>query len=135
MGWKTVRDAHQERWSQVSPRDHWRVAPDPVSSLLKKLGEEYGELVEARDPAELYDLIDVLDELIALMDPDLIFGLGHQDKLDLMGGFSSHLEWHPYTGMTWEELESHDHLVHSPAWTRGENDDDSKDDMPQAPLP
>jgi predicted house-cleaning noncanonical NTP pyrophosphatase (MazG superfamily) len=133
MSFKMVRDRHQEIL-QDKISGQWRISPDPVSSLLKKLGEEYGELIGERNPAELYDVLDVLDELISLMDPGLALGLAHQDKLDRFGDFSSHLEWHPFSDLSWENTSSHDHLVHSPAWTRGENDDDSKDDMPQTQV-
>ena len=94
MGWKIVRDNHQkilgERISGC-----WRASLDPVSSLVKKLGEEYSELAENRDPAELYDIWDVLNELAELLDPDAEAARKHEVKRERMGGFSEHLEWHP----------------------------------------
>lgn len=104
MGWKMVRDGHRDVLA-----DHisgsWRTAPDPVSSLVKKLGEEYSELNEGRDWAELYDLLDVLRELIAITDPDGKYQQAHQRKTDRMGGFSAHLEWHPnpQLGQDWSD--------------------------------
>ena len=94
MGWKMVRDNHQEILKdQIS--GSWRISPDPVGSLVRKLGEEYGEFAENRDPGELHDLWDVLEELTALLDPDGRTAARHQVKLDRMGGFGAHLEWHP----------------------------------------
>jgi len=94
MGWKTVRDKHRDLLDGLIS-GCWRTAPDPVSSLIKKVGEEYSELVENRDPGELYDLLDVLNELIVLMDPHLAAAQAHEQKQERMGFFVTHLEWHP----------------------------------------
>ena len=94
MGWKMVRDRHRQVLGKVIS-GAWRTSPDPVSSLIKKVGEEYSELVENRDPGELYDLIDVLSELCVLMDPHLVFAEKHTEKQERMGFFTDHLEWHP----------------------------------------
>jgi predicted house-cleaning noncanonical NTP pyrophosphatase (MazG superfamily) len=94
MGYKMVRDNHQKILEgQISGA--WRTAPDPISSLIKKLGEEYSEIAEERNPAELYDLLDALEELIRLMDPEGIAAARHAIKAERMGTFSTHLEWHP----------------------------------------
>jgi predicted house-cleaning noncanonical NTP pyrophosphatase (MazG superfamily) len=70
MSWKIVRD-HNEPWCRAhGVSGQWRTSPDPVSALLRKLYEEAGEYAEHWDPAELYDLADVLDRLILLADPD-----------------------------------------------------------------
>lgn len=97
MGWKMVRDNHRHLFEGFISGS-WRTSQDPVSSLIKKLGEEYSELVENRDPAELYDLIDVLCELTTLMDPDLAAAEAHAAKQERLGFFGSHLEWHPWSG-------------------------------------
>jgi predicted house-cleaning noncanonical NTP pyrophosphatase (MazG superfamily) len=94
MSYKMVRDNHQEIL-QGAISGTWRTSPDPVTSLITKLGEEYGEFAGTRDPAEIYDMLDALDELIALLDPDETAAKTHQVKLDRMGDFSGHLEWHP----------------------------------------
>src|SRR5260370_7374247 len=73
----------------------WRISPDPVGALVKKLGEEYGELAEDRDPSELFDIRDVLEELIRILDPDGKAAARHAVKVKHMGIFSRHLEWHP----------------------------------------
>lgn len=94
MGYKMVRDLHQKvLGDQIS--GVWRTSPDPVSSLVKKLGEEYSELCEDRDPAELFDILDVLAELMVLLDPDGAAALKHDLKAERMGRFADHLEWHP----------------------------------------
>ena len=94
MGYKMVRDRHREVLERVIS-GAWRTSPDPVSSLIKKVGEEYSELVENRDPGELYDLLDVLNELVILMDPHLEAAEKHAAKQERMGFFVKHLEWHP----------------------------------------
>ena len=94
MGWKMVRDHHQKVLSdQISGK--WRTAPDPVSSLIKKLGEEYSELVEKRDPEELYDFEDVLRELIDVLDKGMAARRAHLRKQYTLGMFGDHVEWHP----------------------------------------
>lgn len=94
MGYKIVRDNHQKVLGEhISGQ--WRTSPDPVSALIKKLGEEYSELAENRDPGELYDIFDVLNELTSLLDPDASAARKHQIKVEHLGRFSAHLEWHP----------------------------------------
>jgi predicted house-cleaning noncanonical NTP pyrophosphatase (MazG superfamily) len=73
----------------------WRTSPDPVSALTEKLGEEYGEFCAQRDPAELFDLLDVIMELRVLLDPLREHGNAHFRKRERLGGFSRHQEWHP----------------------------------------
>jgi len=94
MGWKIVRNGNQ-KLLQGHMSGQWRISPDPVSALVKKLGEEYGEFAEHRDPAELQDLLDVIEELSFLLDRDSAAARAHQGKLDKMGDFSDHLEWNP----------------------------------------
>lgn len=94
MSFKLVRNNHREiLHDRLSGQ--WRISPDPVGALVRKIGEEYGEFSEDRDPSEIYDLYDVLDELSALLDPDGKAAERHQVKLDKMGDFSDHLEWTP----------------------------------------
>ena len=104
MGWKMVRDRHQERLESVISGS-WRTSPDPVSSLIKKAGEEYSELAENRDPGELYDMLDVIEELIFLLDPDGKHEEEHLVKVRCIGQFGDHVEWHPNPEITWEGLE------------------------------
>ena len=93
MGWKIVRDRHQEIFGH-HPWD-WRISPHPAMALLKKVFEEAGELVETMDPEELYDLMDVTWELLNVLDPSGYYRKMHQLKVARMGGFSRHLEWCP----------------------------------------
>ena len=100
-----VRDRHKEQLEgHIS--GEWRTAPDPVSSLTAKLGEEYGEFAEDRDPAELYDLLDVIMELRAVLDPLRGYRDAHLRKKERLGSFSSHLEWNPLPGLSWEDLDA-----------------------------
>ena len=95
MGFKMVRDKQKEYCLSHGVSGQWRTSPDPVGALIRKLGEEYGEFAESRNPAELYDLLDVLNEMIMTVDPDLGHLEAHEAKVGLMGTFSSHLEWNP----------------------------------------
>jgi predicted house-cleaning noncanonical NTP pyrophosphatase (MazG superfamily) len=98
MGWKMVRDLHQQVFEgKISGQ--WRTAADPVSSLVKKLGEEYSELAEDRNPEELYDIADVVTELIRLLDPEGKAARKHRRKVLHMGLFLDHAEWHPDPGL------------------------------------
>ena len=95
MGWKIVRDRNEEWCRAHGVSGQWRTSPDPQSALLKKILEEAGEYAQQRDPAELYDLLDVVRALIALRDPEGFFVGWHQDKVAEMGGFTRHVEWCP----------------------------------------
>lgn len=95
MGWKIVRDHQPEYCREHGVSGKWRVSPDPVRALTKKLFEEASEWAESYDAAELYDLRDVLSELLYIRDPDGLIGLQHAAKITRLGRFNSHLEWHP----------------------------------------
>jgi predicted house-cleaning noncanonical NTP pyrophosphatase (MazG superfamily) len=95
MGWKIVRDRVDE-WS----REHgvsgiWRPCKEPEASLRKKLFEEAGEYIENLDPGELYDLADVLDRLIRLVDPESVYAARHGAKIRRLGLFENLIEWSP----------------------------------------
>lgn len=94
MRWKLVRDRNQEYCQPRGVTGKWRTSPDPVGALTAKLGEEYGEFTADRDPAELFDVLDVVRELIFILDPLHEARERHQAKVALMGKFSKHLEWH-----------------------------------------
>lgn len=95
MGWKIVRD-HNETWARAHGiSGQWRTCVSPVASLTKKLLEEAGEWAEDGDPAELYDLLDVLDRLISLADMDGAGRQAHAAKLHEMGAFDRLTEWCP----------------------------------------
>jgi predicted house-cleaning noncanonical NTP pyrophosphatase (MazG superfamily) len=95
MGWKLVRDGN-EAWCRVhGVSGQWRMSPDPGASLRRKIFEEAGEYAEHCDPGELYDLLDVVQALIDLEDPDLKAHYAHQVKVVKMGGFTQFAEWTP----------------------------------------
>lgn len=73
----------------------WRIAKNPVASLTRKIFEEAGEFSEDHDPAELYDLLDVVHELLHLTDPDGVHEMKHTEKVKRLGRFSNYLEWSP----------------------------------------
>lgn len=98
MGWKIVRDGNEKWCREHGVSGTWRVAADPVRGLARKLTEEAAEFGEALDPAELYDLADVLGELIVLTDPDGDYRAAHGEKLAVFGGFREHVEWTPMPG-------------------------------------
>ena len=95
MGYKIVRDKQREFSQKHGVSGRWRISPDPLAALARKLGEEYLEYMENKDPLELYDILDVLIELMLIADPD---DIAHKDamiKRDQMGTFHTHLEWDP----------------------------------------
>jgi predicted house-cleaning noncanonical NTP pyrophosphatase (MazG superfamily) len=95
VGWKIVRD-NQPEWSRkYGVSGVWRPAADPVASLTKKLFEEASEWGEAREVAELYDLDDVVSELIRRCDPDGTARREHAVKVARLGGFTQGTEWNP----------------------------------------
>ena len=95
MGWKIVRDRQPEWCRTHGVSGKWRISPDPVRALTKKLFEEAAEWAEEHDADELYDLRDVLDELLYIRDPEGLAGRAHEKKIASLGLFSSHCEWHP----------------------------------------
>lgn len=98
MSWKLVRDGQKEYCLSHGISGSWRVSPDPVGALVRKLAEEYGEFAENRDPGELYDILDVLNELIMQADPELEHLEAHEKKVSSVGAFFTHLEWNPDPG-------------------------------------
>ncbi len=95
MGWKLVRDKNEEWCRAHGVSGQWRLSPDPASALLRKTFEEAAEYAEGRDPAELYDLMDVVEALIGVRDPDGKYGEAHRAKVKAMGGFTRFIEWTP----------------------------------------
>lgn len=96
MGWKLVRDGNREFAEAHGLQGTWRVSPDPQRALLKNLFEEAGEFAEHMHPSELYDLGDVVAELICLEDPHGEWKARHDRKVALFGLFSGHMEWNPF---------------------------------------
>lgn len=95
MGWKLVRDRN-EAWCRArGVSGQWRTSPDPGAALIRKVFEEAGEYAEDHDPAELYDLLDVLQALIRLADPDGRYAAAHEAKVADLGGFTRYAEWTP----------------------------------------
>ena len=95
MGFKLVRDKNEQWCRAHGVSGQWRTAPDPRNALLRKTFEEAGEYAEALDPAELYDLLDVVQAAIGLADPDGRFAAAHAAKVAEMGGFTRFVEWCP----------------------------------------
>lgn len=99
MGWKLVRDRNEEWCRAHGVSGQWRASPDPQGALTRKVFEEALEYAFEqpghRDPAELYDLLDVLRALIGLADPDGLYARLHTLKVTEMGGFTQFIEWCP----------------------------------------
>jgi predicted house-cleaning noncanonical NTP pyrophosphatase (MazG superfamily) len=95
VGWKLVRD-HNKKWCRANGvSGQWRTAPDPSSALFRKIFEEAAEYAEQRDPAELYDLLDVVQALIGLEDPLGDLATVHRAKIAELGSFGNFTEWTP----------------------------------------
>ena len=95
MGWKLVRDRN-ENWCRANGvSGQWRTSPDPAAALRRKLIEEAAEYAEQHDPAELYDLLDVVQALIDLADPDESAAMAHDRKVARFGRFDEFIEWSP----------------------------------------
>lgn len=95
MGWKIVRDGNEAWCRKHGVSGQWRKSPDPESALLKKIFEEAGEYVENRDPEELYDLLEVVHRLLAIVDRTFVAAGRHSKKVALMGKFTELIEWTP----------------------------------------
>ena len=89
MGWKIVRDLQPGYCEKNGVSGSWRTAENPVKSLGKKLFEEASEFTEDYDPAELYDLHDVVLELLNILDPDGRYAKQHILKVLEVGSFRS----------------------------------------------
>ena len=95
MGWKIVRDNDDVHSAAMGVSGQWRVSATPVAGLTRKLFEEAGEFSENGNPAELYDLLDVVDELIRRLDPAGKIAHHHEQKAETRGTFTRGLEWSP----------------------------------------
>jgi predicted house-cleaning noncanonical NTP pyrophosphatase (MazG superfamily) len=102
MGWKLVRDNNEAACRERGISGQWRISPDPPGALAGKVLEEFREYAFEqpghRDPAELYDLLDVVQALIGLEDPLGEFAALHRAKVEEMGGFTKFIEWCPVPG-------------------------------------
>ena len=95
MGWKLVRDLNEAWCRPHGVSGQWRTSPDPRAALRRKIFEEAGEYAEHGDPAELYDLLNVVQALIDMEDPDGTLNAQHAAKVALLGGFTQFVEWTP----------------------------------------
>ena len=111
MGWKLVRDRNEEWCRANGVSGQWRTSPDPQAALRKKIFEEAGEYAEHCDPAELYDLLDVIRALIRLADPSGEYGHHHGTKIAEMGGFDRFTEWCPVPPQTGAERRAADEAL------------------------
>lgn len=94
-----MRDGN-EAWCRANGvSGQWRTSPDPAAALARKIFEEaleYAfEQAGRRDPAELYDVLDALQTLLGLEDPQGVLAAAHQAKVAVMGGFGRFVEWCP----------------------------------------
>lgn len=95
MGYKIVRDRQREFCEKHGVSGRWRISPDPLAALTRKVGEEYLEFVENHDPTELYDMLDALIELMQVADPNDVGHMNSVIKRAEQGTFRAHLEWDP----------------------------------------
>ena len=95
MGWKLVRDKNEEWCRANGVSGQWRISSDPAAALGRKIFEEAAEYAEQHDPAELYDLLEVVQALISVADPCGRHAAVHQAKTAALGGFTKFIEWTP----------------------------------------
>lgn len=95
MGWKVVRDKDPEVCAAIGVSGRWRRSATPCAGLTKKLFEEASEWGEENYPGELYDLLDVIAELLYRLDRDGTARRLHEEKVARRGGFTQCMEWNP----------------------------------------
>ena len=95
MGYKLVRNGQRQWCLDHGVSGTWRTSSDPVASRRAKIFEEGGEVVKEGDPAELYDLLDVVLALVDQVDPAGIWARRHVLKVQQLGTFSEFIEWSP----------------------------------------
>lgn len=95
MGFKIVRDGLAEWAKGHGVSGQWRTCQFPVPALRKKIFEEAGEYCENGSAEELYDVRDVIDRLLQIVDPDGVAAARHFDKVARLGTFSQLIEWNP----------------------------------------
>jgi predicted house-cleaning noncanonical NTP pyrophosphatase (MazG superfamily) len=95
VGWKIVRDENESWCKAHDVSGQWRKAELPEYGLARKLIEESAEYMESMQTDELYDVLDVVTELIKLTDSDGKAARRHEEKVKLHGRFSQHIEWCP----------------------------------------
>lgn len=104
MGWKMVRDRAEEAARPEGVSGIWREedrSEEVIRALGRKLIEESSEFIENYDPEELYDLQDVLQELIWLLDAHGKAGAKHDRKVRQQGRFRNHVMWSPNPNEQW----------------------------------
>ena len=94
MGWKIVRDNDEAACLGLGVSGQWRPAAEPVRGLTRKLFEEAAEFAEHGDPEELYDLMDVIEELVSRVGTAEALA-AHARKVAWRGGFTKCIEWSP----------------------------------------
>lgn len=96
MGYKIVRDRHEEWAREYGVSGTWRRSPDPRRALARKLAEEALEYGEQLDPAELGDVLDVVEAIVLSLGTATYEAVEtrRMEKLRTLGGFSD-LEWSP----------------------------------------
>jgi predicted house-cleaning noncanonical NTP pyrophosphatase (MazG superfamily) len=97
MGWKLVRDNNEAWCNEHGVSGTWKRAEDfdAVYLLLKKIFEEAGEYAESMNPAELYDLLDVIYRTLELTDADRAHAAAHAQKVAQYGMFDTLTIWSP----------------------------------------
>ena len=100
MGWKAVRDRNQEVVSEWGVTGSWEQVSVTtwIQALARKLIEESSEYMETFNPGELWDIYDVLEELIRLH-PSISDGR-RQKKVDQMGVFRDRIMYTPVPNAT-----------------------------------
>src|SRR6516165_4997408 len=103
MRWKAVRDNNQEVVTAWGVTGSWERVDELqwIMALSRKLTEEVAEYNEHHNPSELWDIYDVLEELIHLH-PSISDGR-RQKKITRMGGFRNQIMYTPVPNVTTDD--------------------------------
>jgi predicted house-cleaning noncanonical NTP pyrophosphatase (MazG superfamily) len=97
MGAKLVRDRNEATSRKLGVSGHWYVATpeEALAALRRKLAEEVFEFLENDNVAELWDVSDVVEELLRRLDPTYASLNAHTDKIAQQGHFHLGIMWNP----------------------------------------
>ena len=97
MGAKLVRDRTEQHVRPMGVSGHWYKAArkELLPALKRKLIEEALEFAESGEPIELWDVLDVVEAIFALIDPCQESMAAYDEKVARFGAFDKGIMWNP----------------------------------------